>query len=202
MKEMRQRGRGHGDTSHHSHERLFAFGPPWRPPLGPGGERSRHRGGRGRRANVREAILALLVERPMHGYEMIQEIERRSRGTWRPSPGSVYPTLQLLEDEGMIVAEAVEGGRRRFSLTEAGRTAAQGATGEPVRAPWEHFSEEFGESVLDVRAAIHGIMQAMGEVMRVGNETQRQQANEVLDQARRQLYQILADHEGDTAPRS
>jgi DNA-binding PadR family transcriptional regulator len=127
----------------------------------------------------------------MHGYEMIQEIERRSRGTWRPSPGSVYPTLQLLEDEGLIVAEAAEGGRKRYNLTEAGQAAAQGGD-EPARAPWEQFSEEYGESVLDTRAAIHGIMQAMGEVMRVGTEAQRRQANDVLDQARRQLYQILA----------
>jgi DNA-binding PadR family transcriptional regulator len=198
---MRQRGRGftphdlpeHHPHGHHPHERLFAFGPPWRPPFGPGGERSRHRGGRGRRANVREAILALLAERPMHGYEMIQEIEQRSRGTWRPSPGSIYPTLQLLEDEGLIVAEAAEGGRKRFSLTETGQAATQSTGDEPAPAPWEHFSEEYGESVLDVRAAIHGITQAVGEVMRVGNEAQRQQASEVLDQARRKLYQILAD---------
>ena len=96
------------------------FGPPWRGPFGPW-DRLRHRGGRGRRANVREAILTLLAERPMHGYEMIQEIEQRSRGAWRPSPVSVYPTLQLLEDEGLIVAEPAEGGRKRYSLTDNGR---------------------------------------------------------------------------------
>jgi DNA-binding PadR family transcriptional regulator len=195
---MQQRGHDFA-PHHHPHERLFAFGQQWRLPFGPGasfgpaGERGRRRGGRGRRANVREAILTLLAERPMHGYEMIQEIERRSRGAWRPSPGSVYPTLQLLEDEGLIAADAVEGGRKRFSLTEAGQAAAQGAGDEPARAPWEHLSEEYGESVLDVRAAIHGIMQAMGEVMRVGTEAQRERANQVLDQARRELYQILAD---------
>jgi DNA-binding PadR family transcriptional regulator len=133
----------------------------------------------------------------MHGYEMIQEIEQRSRGAWRPSPGSVYPTLQLLEDEGLIVAEAADGGRRRFSLTEAGQAAAQAAAEAPQRAPWEQFSEEYGESVLDVRASIHGIMQAMGEVMRAGTEAQRERANQVLDQARRELYQILADRDAD-----
>jgi DNA-binding PadR family transcriptional regulator len=192
---MRQRGHGFA-PHHHPHERLFAFGPPWRPPFGPGGER-RHRGGRGRRANVREAILTLLAERPMHGYEMIQEIEQRSRGAWRPSPGSVYPTLQLLEDEGLIVAEAADGGRKRFSLTEAGQAVAQDTAEAPRRAPWEHFSEEYGESVLDVRASIHGIMQAVGEVMRVGTEAQRERANQVLDEARRELYQILADRDTD-----
>jgi DNA-binding PadR family transcriptional regulator len=192
---MRQRG--HGFPPHHPHERLFAFGPPWRPPFGPfgPGEHTRHRGGRGRRANVREAILALLQERPMHGYEMIQEIEQRSRGTWRPSPGSVYPTLQLLEDEGLIVAEALDGGRRRFSLTDAGQAATQGGSEEPTAAPWEPFSEQYGQSLVDMKAAIHGIMQAMGEVMRVGTEVQRQRAHQVLDQARREMYQILADRE-------
>jgi DNA-binding PadR family transcriptional regulator len=183
------RPREPGFSAHHPQERLFAFGPPWRPPLEQG-QRGRHRGGR-RRANVREAILTLLTERPMHGYEMIQEIERRSRGTWRPSPGSVYPTLQLLEDEGLIVAGATEGGRKRYDLTEFGRAAQSGD--EAARAPWERFSEEYGESVLDSRAAINGIVQAMGEVVRVGTDGQREQANEVLEQARRRLYGILAD---------
>ncbi|GAA1812587.1 helix-turn-helix transcriptional regulator [Planosporangium flavigriseum] len=181
-----------GSPGHHPGDRLFAFGQAWQPPLGPG-QLSRHRGGRGRRANVREAILTLLTERSMHGYEMIQEIERRSRGTWRPSPGSVYPTLQLLEDEGLIAPAAAEGGRKRYNLTESGQ-ASQGGD-DAARAPWEQFSEEYGESVLDTRAAIHGVMQAVGEVMRVGSEGQRAQANQVLEQARRQLYRILADRE-------
>jgi DNA-binding PadR family transcriptional regulator len=169
---------------------MFAFGQAWRPPLDPG-HRSRRHGGRGRRANVREAILTLLTERSMHGYEMIQEIERRSRGTWRPSPGSVYPTLQLLEDEGLIAAQAAEGGRKRYNLTGSGRATQD--SDDAARAPWEQFSEEYGESVLDTKAAIHGIMQAVGEVVRVGTDGQREQANQVLEQARRQLYRILAD---------
>ena len=76
--------------------------------------------GRGRRGDVRAAILALLTERPMHGYEMIQEIAARSNGLWRPSPGSVYPTLQLLVDEGLIVATESEGSKRLFELTDDG----------------------------------------------------------------------------------
>ena len=172
-------------------EHAFAFGPPpWRPGRG---ERRHHRGGgRGRRNNVRAAILALLADRPMHGYEMIQEIEQRSRGSWRPSPGSIYPTLQLLEDEGLIVAEAAEGGRKSFRLTETGRTA-QADTDE--RAPWDEINDEYGESAIDMRTALHGIMQAAGEVMRVGGDSQRQRAYQVLDNARRELYQILADRD-------
>ena len=99
------------------------------PPFGPpdflffGGGRGRGRGRRSR-GNVRAAILALLAERPMHGYEMIQELETRTGGVWRPSPGSIYPTLQLLEEEGLIAGEDVDG-RRRFALTDAGRPEAE-----------------------------------------------------------------------------
>src|SRR3954465_239633 len=104
------------------------FGPgPWGPRGGRGGPR-----GRARRGDVRASILALLKDRPMHGYEMIQEIAERSGGAWKPSPGSVYPTLQLLEDEGLI-ASASEGGKKLFSLTDDGRTAAE----EGPEAPWE-----------------------------------------------------------------
>lgn len=91
-----------------------AFGP-FGPPFGGGpfgGGRGGRGGGRGRarRGDVRASILALLKDRPMHGYEMIQEIGERSGGAWKPSPGSVYPTLQLLEDEGLITS-ASEGAR-------------------------------------------------------------------------------------------
>ena len=95
------------------------WGPPFGPPFrGPGG-------GRRRRGDVRAAILALLLERPMHGYEMIQELESRTSGAWRPSAGSIYPTLQLLEDEGLVAGEQSDG-RRRFALTDAGRSEAEG----------------------------------------------------------------------------
>ena len=75
-----------------------------------------------RRGDIRSAILALLAERPMHGYEIIGELTERTDGLWRPSPGSIYPTLQLLEDEGLVTAQADEaGGKRRYALTEEGR---------------------------------------------------------------------------------
>src|SRR5512138_1738522 len=83
---------------------------------GPGRGRGRGRGRRGR-GDVRAALLALLAERPMHGYEMIQELDARTGGIWRPSPGSVYPTLALLEDEGLVTSDTSEG-RKRFSLTD------------------------------------------------------------------------------------
>src|ERR1700756_2001484 len=110
-------------------------GGPFGPGFGPGGPRGGRRGrGRGRRGDVRSAILALLTERPMHGYEMIQEIAQRSNGLWRPSPGSVYPTLQLLVDEGLIVGTETEGSKRLFELTDDGREAAA-KTQTPPNAP-------------------------------------------------------------------
>src|ERR1700694_2488418 len=108
--------------------------------FGFGGPRRGRRGGPGRRArrgDVRAAALALLSERPMHGYEMIQELEERTDGVWRPSPGAVYPALQLLEDQGLVVADA-EAGKRLFSLTDAGREEAAKA-GE--RKPWDDVTE-------------------------------------------------------------
>jgi len=177
--------------------RLRAFG--WRMPFpppwagghghGPHGRGRGGRGGRGRRANVRAAVLALLAERPMHGYEMIQELETRTGGVWRPSPGSVYPTLQLLEDEGLIVSES-SGGRRRFTLTDAGREAQRAGDA----APWEEF---VGDDTVplwhDMRDATFGAMNALRQVMMNGTDEQRQQAVHVIDEAKRKLYAILAE---------
>jgi DNA-binding PadR family transcriptional regulator len=170
------------------------FPPPWSGPFGPGGPFGSGRGGHGRRrggrrANVRAAILALLLERPMHGYEMISELESRTGGVWRPSPGSVYPTLQLLEDEGLIESEE-SGGRRRFTLTDAGRAEAQGETEGP---PWEAFDEDAVSGWHDLKNATMGAMHALREVMMTGTDEQRQRAVEVIDEARRKLYAILAD---------
>jgi DNA-binding PadR family transcriptional regulator len=125
----------------------------------------------------------------MHGYEMISELETRTAGVWRPSPGSVYPTLQLLEDEGLITSEET-GGRRRFTLTEAGRTEAQGAAEPP---PWEEFDEETVSSWHDLKDATFGAMNALRQVMTSGTEEQRQRAVEVIAEAKRKLYAILAE---------
>ena len=158
-------------------------------PGGPGGGRGPRRGGRGSRPNVRPALLALLLERPMHGYEMIQELESRTGGIWRPSPGSVYPTLQLLEDEGLIEAEAT-GGRKRFTLTEAGRAEATTAAENP---PWAQFSNDTMSQVQDFRDAAIGIMDALRQVGFNGSPEQRDKALEVLNDTKRKLYAILAD---------
>ncbi len=170
-------------------------------PFGPGGPfghgRDRHghgpggRGGRSRerRGNVRAAILALLTERPMHGYEMIKELDARTGGVWRPSPGSIYPTLQLLEDEGLITSEET-GGRRRFTLTDAGQTEA-GAAAED--APWNEFSADTVSNGQDTREAIFGIMNALRQIGFSGNREQWQRAVEILNETKRKLYALLAE---------
>jgi DNA-binding PadR family transcriptional regulator len=170
-----------------------AFGPPFGGP-GPWGGPGRGRGGprgRARRGDVRASILALLKDRPMHGYEMIQEIGERSGGAWRPSPGSVYPTLQLLEDEGLITS-ASEGGKKLFTLTDAGRTAAD----EGPEAPWEEAGRGVDwETVNDIRQAGFGLMEAFGQVWKAGSADQRQKAVAVINEARKKLYLILADED-------
>ncbi|MDW4906676.1 PadR family transcriptional regulator [Streptomyces sp. ADMS] len=171
------------------------FGPGFGGPGGPGpwGGRGGRGGprGRARRGDVRASILALLKDRPMHGYEMIQEIAERSGGTWKPSPGSVYPTLQMLEDEGLIVSES-EGGKKLFSLTESGRTAA----GEGPDAPWEEAGRGVDREALnDIRQAGFGLMEAFGQVWKTGSKEQREKALTVINEARKKLYLILADED-------
>ncbi|MER7047550.1 MULTISPECIES: PadR family transcriptional regulator [Streptomyces] len=163
------------------------FGPPMGGPFGGG----RGRGGRGRarRGDVRASILALLKDRPMHGYEMIQEIDERSGGAWKPSPGSVYPTLQLLEDEGLIVSVS-EGGKKLFTLTDSGRTEAEAGPD----APWEEAGRGVDwETVNEIRQAGWGLMEAFGQVWKAGSAEQRTKAVGVINEARKKLYLILAD---------
>jgi len=119
---------------------------------------------------------------------MITELETRTGGVWRPSPGSVYPTLQLLEDEGLIVSEET-GGRKRFTLTDAGRTEAEQAG----PTPWAQVGDEQVENWHDLKDASFGVMNALRQVMMSGTDDQRRQAVEVIADARRKLYAILAE---------
>jgi DNA-binding PadR family transcriptional regulator len=138
---------------------------------------------------VRAAVLALLAERPMHGYEIIGEIAERTSGVWKPSPGSVYPTLQLLEDEGLVVGEELEG-KRRFSLTDEGRAAVADQSGAP---PWEKVTRGVDPEVLDLRKALGQTAMAVRQIGMAGSAEQRTRAVEVLTEARKKLYGILAE---------
>ncbi|MGA5816334.1 helix-turn-helix transcriptional regulator [Kitasatospora sp. NPDC094028] len=178
-------------------EAFGGFGPPRGGPYGHGfgglggrrGGPHGRRGGRARRGDVRASLLALLKERPMHGYEMIAEITERTGGAWRPSPGSIYPNLQLLEEEGLIIAEVV-GGKRLVSLTDAGRAEAEAVPGEP----WAEAGREVDwEAVQEIGQTLASVDQAIQQVMRNGTEAQRAKGLAVLVEARKKLYLILAE---------
>ncbi|WP_037914967.1 PadR family transcriptional regulator [Actinacidiphila yeochonensis] len=213
---MHSHGNGHGhgpaDAHPHGHHgpcgggphgwgerdgRRAAFGPFGPPfggggPFGPGGGRGRGGPrGRARRGDVRASILALLKDRPMHGYEMIQEIAERSGGAWKPSPGSVYPTLQLLEDESLIASES-EGGKKLFALTDTGRAEADAGP----EAPWEDAGRGVDWDALnEVRKAGGGLIEAFRQVWATGTPEQRERALKVVNEARKRLYLILADED-------
>ncbi|MBC6493512.1 PadR family transcriptional regulator [Microbacterium sp. 4-7] len=150
-------------------------------------------GSRMAKGDVRTAVLSLLTEKPMHGYQIINEIADRSGGSWKPSAGSVYPTLQLLADEGLIEAQE-QSGRKTYSLTEAGRAVAAEHTETP--APWESQSKSEGSHDNPRYSALPkagvDLAAAAAAVGRSGSTEQVQQAVEILDEARRRLYSILA----------
>jgi DNA-binding PadR family transcriptional regulator len=151
-------------------------------------------GGRGRRrrGDVRTALLMLLDEEARNGYQLMQTIEERSGGRWRPSPGSVYPALAQLEDEGLV--RAVErDGAKLFEITDTGRQHIGDRTGQAP--PWEMDEDPAFETLADLRSLVHQLAMAAGQVVHAGDENQIQRAREVLDDARRTLYRILAQDE-------
>jgi DNA-binding PadR family transcriptional regulator len=162
------------------------FGP------GPRGPRGR---GRRRRGDIRTAALLLLAEEPRNGYQIMQEVEERSGGVWSPSPGSVYPALSQLEDEGLIRSEDSDG-RKLFAITDAGRELlAERPADRP--APWEEASESISEGAHELGRLMKETAFAFAQVMRTGSESQYAAAREVLARTRKDLYRILANGEDD-----
>jgi DNA-binding PadR family transcriptional regulator len=161
-------------------------GGPFGGPGGPGGHRGRRRG----RGDVRTAILLLLAEEPRNGYQIMQELEQRSGGIWRPSPGSVYPALQLLADEGLVTSEA-RGGGNVFELTDAGR-AHLAEQHEDATPPWEAVNAGATEEMIELRRVLMQTADAVKQVVRTGNDAQRAAAVKLLEDTRRALYGILA----------
>jgi DNA-binding PadR family transcriptional regulator len=187
-------GHGHGRARAFPGRPPFPPGPPGAPNFGmwatePG--RRGMRGPRAKRGDVRAAALALLAEEPMNGYQIIQAISERSDGVWRPSPGSVYPALQQLEDEGLIRAEAAEGGRRAYQLTDEGRAYAETHPDE-LRAPWDVFAGAMGDTTREMRSLIGQVAMAAYQVLSAGTESQVTQARQVLTDTRKALYRLLA----------
>ena len=131
----------------------------------------------------------LLTERAMHGYEIIQELAERTNGVWKVSPGSVYPTLQLLEDEGLVLAEE-DGGKRRYTLTETGRAAASELPSG--KSPWEEVMEGIDPGAVKLRETAAKLMAAVIQIGQAGTAEQRDEATTLLDETRRRLYGLLA----------
>jgi len=149
-----------------------------------------------RRGDVRTAILTLLAEEPMHGYQMIQRLGERSGGMWRPSAGSVYPTLQQLEDEGLVAGEERDG-RKVYALTEDGRKVAQESAGNA--APWEMPGADEATSLY---GQFRPLAAAVAQVSQVGSPETVAKAQAILIEARRSLYRLLAEdpEQEPTAP--
>ena len=181
---MTGRGRGRGGRRGGPFPGMQDFGGP--------------RGRRARRGDIRTALLVLLAEEPRNGYGLMQEIEARSNGAWRPSPGSVYPALSQLEDEGLVRAQE-GGGRKLFDLTEEGRTYVTEHADE-LGTPWEEVGG--GEPIGEMRTLVFSVGAAVMQVVQAGTPEQVAEAAKVLEETRRSLYRILAgdDREGDDTP--
>jgi DNA-binding PadR family transcriptional regulator len=191
-------GRGHGHSR--PHERGgpfgregfgFAFGEGPFGPFGPG----RRRGRKARRGDVRTAALILLGEEPRNGYQIMQELEERSDGLWRPSPGSVYPALQQLEDEGLVRSEEIDG-RKVLRLTEAGEAELAKRPAD-APAPWEEFTRGVSNDTVELAGLMKEVAFAFAQVLRVGGASQQAEAKVVLADTRRALYRILAEGEDE-----
>lgn len=164
-------------------------------PDGFGGHgRGRGRGRRAGRGDVRQGILALLQEEPMHGYQIIQELAERSGGVWRPSPGSIYPTLASLEDEGLVRHTKADG-KRIFQLTEAGQAAVAEAGDRP--APWDEVANDADSTLVALRDQLGLLAAATIQVGQAGNADQVAKARKILSEARRKLYLLLAEDEAE-----
>lgn len=201
--------------AHHEHHQFRGhvrgefrggFGPGFDPrlggfpgPMGPGRRgRPFGRGGRGRRGDVRAAILLLLSEQPMHGYDLIQQISDRSDGLWKPSPGSIYPALSQLEDEGLVVFDRRDG-RKYATLTTEGETYVSEQK-EAIGDPFAEVRSGVGDEALDLRDLTMQLHGAVQQVARAGTADQVKRAGEALAQARRAIYRILAEDEAEDTP--
>ena len=172
------------------------FGGPWGgwwP--GPPGPPGPGRGPKASRGDVRAAILALLQEGPRNGYQIMSEIEERSGGAWRPSPGAVYPALQQLADEGLISGEESEG-RRTFTLTKAGREYIREHP-ERARGAWESAAQQEAWEVPGLFAEAARLGGGIVQIAHAGTHEQVLAAEQLLERTRREIYRILAEDDGE-----
>jgi DNA-binding PadR family transcriptional regulator len=193
MRAMAGGERGGGRRRHHRHgprDIMYFGGPPFRfggPPFGPG------RPKKARRGDVRTAALLLLAEGPRNGYQIMQDIEERSDGVWRPSPGAVYPALQQLEDEGLVRTTETDG-RKQYELTDAGKEYIADRA-DDLPAPWEEMTGGYSDEMRAFGELIREVALASSQVLRAGSPSQIAEASKILTETRRSLYRILADGE-------
>jgi DNA-binding PadR family transcriptional regulator len=187
---------GEGRCRHHHRHGAFGRGPGFGGGFPFGGPGGRGRGRKARRGDIRTAALLLLAEEPRNGYQIMQEVEERSDGVWRPSPGSVYPALQQLEDEGLIRSEEIDG-RKLFRLTDPGEAYLR-ERGDDKPAPWEQMSGDRSEQAIELGKLIREVAAAFAQVMRTGSEAQMAEARKVLAATRRDLYRILGDGDAES----
>jgi DNA-binding PadR family transcriptional regulator len=159
-----------------------------------GGPRGFRGHGKARRGDIRTAALLLLAEEPRNGYAIMQAIEERSSGVWRPSPGSVYPALAQLEDEGLIRSEEVDG-RKRFAITDAGRELLDARPAD-APAPWDTLAGGISQDVQELFGLMRQVGVAALQLVQTASESQLAEAKQVLSETRRAIYKILADGEG------
>lgn len=183
-----------GERHAHRHGR-GGFDRGWGGPRGRGFGGPVDSGRRAGRGDIRAAILALLNETPMHGYQIIQELSERSGGAWTPSPGSIYPALQMLQDEGLVTAAETDG-KRVFTLTATGRTEAAARGDGPL--PWEAAARGEHDGFTQLRDVVRQVGAAVRQVGAAANEAQVAKAVQVLSSTRRELYRILAEDDTDT----
>ena len=175
-----RRGAGRSERGEPGFGRGMGFGP---------GGRGRP-GGRTRRGDIRIVLLSALTDGPGHGYELIQRIEQRTDGRWRPSPGSVYPTLQMLEDAEHVTSSQ-QGDKKVYSITEAGQMELQKLVEQSGMPPWVADGDPSGHG--DFRKAVGGLIQATKQVAMAGTPEQLTAVTAILDEARRKVYKLLAE---------
>jgi DNA-binding PadR family transcriptional regulator len=145
-----------------------------------------------RRGDIRLALLAALVDGPAHGYELIQRLEERTQGRWKPSPGSVYPTLTMLEEQGFARSEQRDD-KRIYTITEAGQTELTTRTTEAGGPPWMLGNDPSGGAHGGLRHAMGQLLMAAKQVGAVGDPALVEQATAVVNDARRKIYALLAE---------
>lgn len=157
-------------------------------PRGPKGPR-RHRQ---RRGDIRFVLLQLLKDESHHGYELIKAIEERSGGFYRPSPGMIYPTLQLLEEEGNLTSQLVDD-KRVYTITDAGRKLLEEQENSQQGGPrWgRHKNQDFPQ-MMELRQSMMALFESVMQTARYGTPEQVKAVQGLIEATNQQVHAIMA----------